>query len=424
MERKNEDKKRTYDQFSQCSPIKDSEENIDPNEKRMKMIEDALENDPSKQPIQITRSTSAQLVSKTGHKGFLDPKSMNNQSESGVLVQGETQLKAPCTMSNFLKFRNSEIEYAFVDKTLFIKEIMQHHDPSMLILRPRRWGKSINLSMLYYYLSNRHGHLFQKLFSGTKILEDKQFEARHANKYPVIYLDFSIFPPSFAKDKDWPINGFSASLYKVQRNYENIIKNSTRISNRIKMNALRYGNQENNEHIAMAILDWMDALKGHYGEDVIILIDEYDFPILKEKNKNLEILLRLYQNFLSGLKAHTGIIAKSVITGCASVVLTNTLLGLNNFDSYSMLDEHFHEFYGFSHEEAEGLIELIRGVKIDEDEKRKIKSYYDGYVCPNGSKRTKIYNPYSIVRYADSGEENDYSIKTDSNLERVILKKK
>ncbi len=348
----------------------------------------------------------------------------------------EVSFKAPITIGNFetlRSLRDDEMRYAFVDKTLLIKEIMQHEARSMLIIRPRRWGKSINLSMLYSYLSNtiKQSNLYEKIFKGTKIYDEKEFNAEHANKYPVIYIDFTKFASNSTCQKNWPIGSFSTSLHQVKRDYGVIIQESKSISNMTKEKALNHFSLEP-KNILTAIRDLATALEAIYDEKVIVLIDEYDLPIHQQLNKqtndDINKVLEMYRNFFTaGLKNNTSV-RMCLLTGCVRVSLTRTLSGLNNFKSYSLLDPQFQEFYGFTESEALELIQEVRGNSpIDEEEKKLIRAYYNGYMCPAGSKCSQIYNAYSIVEYAHEGKGRfaDYWNRTGGMqlIERVFKNK-
>ena len=138
--------------------------------------------------------------------GFgVDQQTRQNPNE---LLGNEIQ-QPPISISDYYDLRMTQ-NYAFVDKTLLIKDIIDGPDTSIMIIRPRRWGKSLNLSMCYYYLSNMKSNNYEDLFGGTMIdqPENKSFKEQHANKYPVLYIDFNRFPDT-SESKDWPYNGFS-----------------------------------------------------------------------------------------------------------------------------------------------------------------------------------------------------------------------
>ena len=275
--------------------------------------------------------------------------------------------------------------YYYVDKTRLIEDVLS--DKVMLYTRPRRFGKTLNLSMLYYFFSNKekeNSYLFERL----NISKDKEI-LKHQNQYPVIFLTL----------KDMNNNNFQSQIYIFANLIANIIdiyteiKNSDTISQRERKLLDIYQNAEadiDDLKISLKILS--HCLYKHYQQRVIILIDEYDVPLQSAYNNGYynEMVDFLRSVFSSALKTNDAL-ERGVLTGCLRIAKESIFTGLNNFTVRSITSQYACDCFGFTQEEIDDLLDYYDLInKRDE-----IKDWYDGYLFD----KTEIYNPWSVLNY-------------------------
>ena len=275
--------------------------------------------------------------------------------------------------------------YYYVDKTRLIEDVLS--DKVMLYTRPRRFGKTLNLSMLYYFFSNKEKEN-SYLFEGLNISKDKEI-LKHQNQYPVIFLTL----------KDMNNNNFQSQIYIFTSLIANIIdiyaeiKNSDTSSQRERKLLDIYQNAEadiNDLKISLKILS--HCLYKHYQQRVIILIDEYDVPLQSAYNNGYydEMVDFLRSVFSSALKTNDAL-ERGVLTGCLRIAKESIFTGLNNFTVRSITSQYACDCFGFTQEEIDDLLDYYDLInKRDE-----IKDWYDGYLFD----KTEIYNPWSVLNY-------------------------
>ncbi|WRK56002.1 AAA family ATPase [Coprobacillaceae bacterium CR2/5/TPMF4] len=275
--------------------------------------------------------------------------------------------------------------YYYVDKTSLIEDVLS--DKVMLYTRPRRFGKTLNLSMLYYFFSNKEKEN-SYLFEGLNISKDKEI-LKHQNQYPVIFLTL----------KDMNNNNFQSQIYIFTSLIANIIdiyteiKNSDTISQRERKLLDIYQNAEadiDDLKISLKILS--HCLYKHYQQRVIILIDEYDVPLQSAYNNGYydEMVDFLRSIFSSALKTNDAL-ERGILTGCLRIAKESIFTGLNNFTVRSITSQYACDCFGFTQEEIDDLLDYYDLInKRDE-----IKDWYDGYLFD----KTEIYNPWSVLNY-------------------------
>ena len=275
--------------------------------------------------------------------------------------------------------------YYYVDKTRLIEDILS--DKVMLYTRPERFGKTLNLSMLYYFFSNKEKEN-SYLFEGLNISKDKEI-LKHQNQYPVIFLTL----------KDMNNNNFQSQIYIFANLIANIIdiyteiKNSDTISQRERKLLEIYQNAEadiDDLKISLKILS--HCLYKHYQQKVIILIDEYDVPLQSAYNNGYfdEMVDFLRSVFSSALKTNDAL-ERGILTGCLRIAKESIFTGLNNFTVRSITSQYACDCFGFTQEEIDNLLDYYDLInKRDE-----IKDWYDGYLFD----KTEIYNPWSVLNY-------------------------
>ncbi|SFB45948.1 AAA family ATPase, partial [Clostridium frigidicarnis] len=303
--------------------------------------------------------------------------------------------------------------YLFVDKSLLIKEFWESNGQTILIPRPRRFGKTLNMSMVKYFFDNREDNM--KIFKGLNIENHKNIMDIQG-KYPVIYLSFKDEKHSSFENLKVGLRNLLSKLY-VEHEY---CLNSNKIHNIDK----DYYNSIINKKAD--IVDLSDTLKRlseylsvYYDKKVIILIDEYDVPIQAAYINNYYTeTIEFMRNLLSGAFKDNIYLQKAMITGILRVAKESIFSGLNNLKVETVLGYNFSDKFGFTEDEVR---KLVSDYNIEEDFNG-VKQWYNGYYFGN----VTIYNPWSILNYLSSPESGlkPYWVNTSSNdLVNILLAK-
>jgi hypothetical protein len=304
--------------------------------------------------------------------------------------------------------------YYYVDKTLFIKEIMDKGDKILLIPRPRRFGKTLNVSMLKYFYdccpANETGppNSYKKLFDSLSICKAGKKYLDHMGKHPVIFLSFKT-----VKELDWE-SCLDKIKKLIQREYSRhyyLLKCRELIppeKDYFKKIVELMGNQNDYENSLENLLIFLNR---HYGERVVIIIDEYDEPVHEGYNRHYyDEIINFMRNFLCGGLKDTGqYLEKSIITGIMRIAKESIFSGLNNPGVYTLLSEEFDDKFGFTETEVEALLMDFHLL----DRYDEIQLWYNGYRF--GEKT--IYNPWSIINFLGSKAKKckPYWINTSDN---------
>ncbi len=301
--------------------------------------------------------------------------------------------------------------FYFIDKTLLIKEIMENGAKVILLTRPRRFGKTLNLSMLYYFLSEDYcNKVNQNLFKGLNISKETEFCKKHQGQYPVIFISFKdikelTFSAAYAK--------ITLLIKKLYGNHRYLLEGNL-LAQDEKDTFVAILNQEaNQENIEASIQNLAEYLTKIFNRFPIILIDEYDTPIqqayLKEYYDEMISLMRsLLGQALKDNKPNERFLEKAIITGITRVGQESIFSGLNNFDVYSVLEEKYGQYFGFTEKEVLKLInDSQQTLPI-----APIKEWYNGYQVG----RYILYNPWSIIKcLQNKGTLEWYWVNTSSN---------
>lgn len=312
-------------------------------------------------------------------------------------------MEFPIGIDDFKKVRDGN--YAFVDKSLFIEEIMQNGAEVILITRPRRFGKTLNLSMLYYFLSNNHvGN--ENLFKGLEIAKDEAFCDTHKHQYPVLFITFKdVKEPNFQEASE-RIEGLIKELY-IEHRY--LLEGNVLYPEEKATYTALLNKEGSLDDLKSSIKLLSVYLERKFGKNPIILIDEYDTPIqeayLEEYYSDMVRLMRsLFSSALKGNK----ILGKAIVTGITRVAQESLFSGLNNFRVYSVLQEKYGQYFGFSEKEVLKSIENSQQTIPIES----IKEWYNGYQIGQYT----LYNPWSIINcLTDKGELKPYWLNTSGN---------
>ncbi len=293
----------------------------------------------------------------------------------------------------------------YVDKTLFIKEIINCDEKIILLPRPRRFGKTMNMSTLKYFfeLSDQSAEN-RKLFSGLAIENEPEFDA-FQGKYPIIYVSFKDVKNTDFENAYDKIKNLIAAVYKSHKYLlENLEEDE-----KIFFQKILYKNANQNE-LAESLLSLSEYLLKYHSIEPILLIDEYDTPIHTAYANNY------YKEMISFLRVLYGTVlkdninlSKAVLTGILRVAKESIFSGVNNFGVYTLLNNRFSDKFGFTENE---VLQLISDYNIQEDE-TEIQKWYNGYIFG----KTIIYNPWSILRHIYTREDGfkPHWVNTASN---------
>ena len=307
--------------------------------------------------------------------------------------------KLPLGVADFRKAIQGQ--YLYVDKTSFIEEIMNDGAEVKLFTRPRRFGKTLNMSMLQYFFDIQNQEENAKLFQGLKI-ESSPYMVEQG-KYPVIYLSLKDTKRDTWEEMISEIRFFVSELFY---SFRFLLENSNEFDIPIFKGIITKKSNMSELLNSLKILSRM--LKEHYQEKVIILIDEYDTPIVSAyEHGYYEEAITFFRNFYSSALKDNEYLHMGVMTGILRVAKEGIFSGLNNLAVYSVLDERYSSSFGLTKEEVESALN-----DYDLDHKmEEVKEWYDGYRF--GS--TEIYNPWSILNYISSQKLEAYWINTSSN---------
>ncbi len=317
--------------------------------------------------------------------------------------------KSPIGIDDFGKLANNHNQYLFVDKSLFIKEVIEDKAEVTLITRPRRWGKTLNLSMLEYFfardMEGRPGGLFDSL-QITQVDNGKYLA--HQHQYPVIFISF----------KDVKEDTFDLAIAKIKvlvkrlfRSQQPYLSESQQLSEADKQLFDDYMRSNVDQvELSDALFVLSELLFKHYeGKTVYILIDEYDTPLnLAYYQGYVDKMTAFMRNLFTAALKGNRYLKKGVMTGILRISKDSMLSGLNNIRVHSVLSERYDHYFGFTDEEVKSLFSA-GGLSQDLNQ---VREYYNGYRMGNA----KLYNPWSIINCLDDGGQlATYWINTASD---------
>ncbi len=331
--------------------------------------------------------------------------------------------KLPVGIENFEEF--SAENFYYVDKTMFIAELLQNWGKVNLFTRPRRFGKSLNMSMLKCFFEIGGD---QTLFDGLKITEEKSLCEEYMGQFPVISISLkSIDGPDF--------EAASAALRTVigdEAGRFRFLRESSSLDEEEKNAYVRLINVEmkSDATYAMSYAALIDSLKTlsrllakHYHRKVILLIDEYDVPLDKAFQAGYydEMVSLIRNMFGNALKTNDNLYF-AVLTGCLRISKESIFTGLNNLNVMTVSDPYFCSSFGFTEEE---VLEFLRYYGLEEFQNT-VREWYDGYRFGD----TSVYCPWDVIKYAqillrdrDAEPENYWANTSGNDLVRRLLKR-
>lgn len=291
----------------------------------------------------------------------------------------------PIGIENFKEMIDKNAYY--VDKTNLIENVL--NEQSVFFTRPRRFGKTLNMSMLYYFFSIKEKENAY-LFNGLNISKNKE-AIKHQNKYPVIFIFLKDMKNSSYEKQ---MNRFKEVICLCAKSHLELLNSERLLASEKKLFQKYVDNETENNELEKSLFNISYFLYKHYHQKVIILIDEYDVPLQSAYQYNYydEMVEFLRNVFSSALKTNESL-EKGIMTGCLRISKESIFTGLNNFKAYSILYKSKNEYFGFTEKETLQLLEDYNLTDyIDE-----VKEWYDGYLFGN----IEIYNPWSTLMYVD-----------------------
>jgi len=293
----------------------------------------------------------------------------------------------------------------FVDKSLFIEEVINDASRVLLFPRPRRFGKTLNMSMLHYFFINKNVEENRQLFDGLAITKSPVFE-QHQGQYPVIFLSFKSCKGDSYEKIYYSIVALIAKVFK-EHNY--ILEKDLFFQSEKEKYSNIIEEKANESLLSESLLLLSEFLHRYYQKKVFILIDEYDTPVHEAYlngfyTQAIDFLRTLLGNTLKG-NQH---LQKGILTGILRISKESMFSDLNNVKVYSVLSEKFNTWFGFTQGEIDQFLSDF-GLK---NSRNQVKEWYNGYYFGN----EEIYNPWSILGFVDSnGKFQPYWLSTSAN---------
>jgi len=305
----------------------------------------------------------------------------------------------------------------FVDKSLFIKELFDDKGTDVAVFtRSRRFGKTLNLSMLHYFLAeNVNGKQTKGLFDRLNIAKFGDEYMRHQGKYPVVSVTFKDIKES---DYQSAFEDLSKLMSRVYHSHKDLLESPQLTSDQKKIFKSIMAEKASKSSIKSSLLDLTHYIYLHYGVKPWLLIDEYDTPIQTGyMNGYYKKIIGLMRGIFGVALKTNDYIEKAVITGILRVAKESLFSGVNNLKVYSILNSKYSEHFGFTENEID---EILKKAQLS-NKAKEIKEWYNGYKIGE----TVIYNPWSIVNCVDEkGITVPYWVNTsDNQLIKDLLKK-
>ena len=299
-------------------------------------------------------------------------------------------------------------EYYYVDKTLLIDEMLMNKSKVTLFTRPRRFGKTLNMSMLKYFFDVKDKEENKKLFENLKVSDSEYMSEQ--GKYPVIFVSLKDL-----KEDTWEecLESIKDIMYKIFNEYS-FLREKLNIVEKRQFDKIWEitGNERN---FKTSLLDLSNYLNKYYGEKVIILIDEYDAPIINAFDKGYyNEAINFFQTFYSSALKTNNSLKYGVLTGITRIIKEGIFSGLNNLYVNTILSKDYSEYFGLLENEVIEMLEYFdMKYKIEE-----VREWYNGYIFGE----SKVYNPWSIVNYVREKEIKAYWANVSGNtlLENML----
>ena len=297
--------------------------------------------------------------------------------------------------------------YYYVDKSMLIEDILVNRAAVTLFTRPRRFGKTLNMSMIKYFFDVRNKDENRKLFEELKIFGSEYMKEQ--GKYPVIFVSLKDLRGDTWEDTFENLKSFISDLYAEFEDMREIMNKR----DKIKFDKIFYEEEKGDYETALKLLS--NYIYKYYGKKVIILIDEYDAPIINAFDKGYyNEAINFFQVFYSSALKTNDFLKYGILTGITRIIKEGIFSGLNNLKVDTILNKKYSEYFGLLESEVIKMLDYFEmKYKIEE-----VKEWYNGYIF--GDKR--VYNPWSIINYVDNGEIKAYWANVSGNtlLENML----
>lgn len=303
----------------------------------------------------------------------------------------DNKLMLPTGIEDFKEIRTDG--YYYVDKTASIEQVLDKRSKVTLFTRPRRFGKTLNMSMLRYFFETGTD---SKLFNGLYISQNAELCEKYMGKYPVIAISLKgVDADSYTKAKAQIIK----IINREARRHRLLLKSEKLDSfDKELLTQLLSRNMEE-DTITSSLQELTELLEAHFSKKVVVLIDEYDVPLAKAyENGYYNEMVLLIRNLFGNVLKTNDSLAFAVLTGCLRIAKESIFTGLNNFKVYSITNTEFDETFGFTNEEVRKML-VYYGLDSHFEE---VKAWYDGYRFGNAD----VYCPWDVVNYCEDHKEN------------------
>ena len=312
----------------------------------------------------------------------------------------EKKKNLPVGIDNFeVMIRNN---YYYFDKTGLIEEILESGTTRILFTRPRRFGKSLNMSMLKYFFDVKNKDENKKLFKNLEIFKSEYFDRQGQN--PVIFISFKDF-----EETNWE-NGFNSIKEEIKSLYNEFrfLREKLEKSDLMDFDNIWLKKKEGNYSRALSNLS--RYLFEYYGKKVVLLIDEYDKPIIKaHANGYYNDVINFFKTFFENAVKGNDYAEITVITGILRIAKEGIFSGLNNLEVHTILEKKYNEYFGILENDVEKALKYYNlDVELDE-----VKKWYNGYLFGD----INVYNPWSIINFLKYRDLKAHWVNTSSNDE-------
>ena len=340
-------------------------------------------------------------------KVFIKQIEVSEINKKEGIIMKKRKKKLPIGLSDFKEI--IEYDYYYFDKTKFIENILEDGSKVKLFTRPRRFGKTLNMSMLKYFFDVENREENKKLFEGLNISKSEYFKKQ--GEFPVISISFKNY-----NKNDWE-SGFKSiksTISDIYAKFEDLMEHLNKRDLK-KFEDIWLEKDEGDWE--RSLLNLTKYVYEYYGKKVIVLIDEYDQPIINSYIKGYySETIDFFKSFYGSVLKDNEYLEMSVITGILRVAKENIFSGLNNLEVHTILDSEFTEYFGIMEDEVE---EALKDFDL-EYELEDVQKWYNGYLFGD----TKVYNPWSIINFLKKGRLRPYWVNTSGNgLIQLYLEK-
>jgi hypothetical protein len=318
--------------------------------------------------------------------------------------------EAAVGVSDFWKMINPENNNLYFDKTMMIKDVIEDKAEVILITRPRRWGKTLNMSMMEYFYSSTPEEK-SKIFKNLNISKTDQGKFMKMKSMPVISISFQSLKTRTFEEACKALSQLIRDIYdKHYNSFEGKLnqQETTRYQNYL-------GRTTDQQELEYSIFSLCLLYAKYHKENPIVLIDEYDTPLNvayeqnDEKNNYYENMNFFFKRFFASTLKDNKFLHKACLTGVLRIARESLFSGMNNFELYTLLDKEYTQYFGFTEGE-------LTSIEVD---KNKLAEWYNGYTLYG----VKLYNPWSVIMYLKKKEVGNYWVGTSENtlIKRLLL---